>query len=569
MRIVCEKGEFDLPVDFEVEITVSNPFLSDIGEQSTPFNLPVTDNNLWLLGYNNRFDALYKPLDALRVQVMDGVLCRTCQMRINSIDVDFINTTLYLGNSDFYNKIDGVNLQSLDWDMIEPDFPTLEEKVLHLLTLLKNLYKAPESEFLHDRFVVVPVATTESAEDITGYQELWGQDSGNVFFDYNKNFNYIILNDFARYPVWTNVFGDEDENGYLHFIRMQGERLSVQNGENSYVDVPRKLRINGEIIEVGIGYGVTPFYRLSYVLNKVFTYFGYELTDFYVVQKDILLNNVVDALFEGKIQGNQLVPDINIKDFLLKIEKLYAVRFIPDEISRRVKMISYYGFLSSDIVEDLSSYVCSRIVRGKSEFINLVVERNNSKKTTSVSQKEKEEAIKIDTLTEKIHYGQRYGNAVLYPVIQQISNVVHLNSVKVNAGTLEEQEIHSMKDVRVCGYSINTDYYVSDENASPDDGFSLKYNRSVPASVEDTGAFGGADVLELSYYEYKDFLARSNVPVEVDLLLSKSEIQRLDITRPYLLFNRKVFFEKMTYKLGADNRCKAFFRTAEPYVDRP
>ncbi len=572
MRIVSKKGEFDLPIDFEVEITICNPFLSDMGEQSVPFSLPATDNNLYLLGYGNRFDSLYKPLESLKVQVMDGLMCKVCQMRVNSIDGDSINSTLYLGSSDFYEQINDVNLQSLDWDVIETDAPTLKEKILWLLEKMTNLYKNPESEYLHDKFVVVPVATTENAEDITGYKELWGEYPAKYkrALERFKRHSSIVLNDFAHAPA-SYLFSEQDELGFRRFQKLQGDALVCDEGYIT-THLSRRLKINGEDVEVGLGYGVTPFYRLIYVLRKIFSSFGYELVgSSYSFGEDILLNNVADALFEGKIQGNQLVPFVKIKDFLLKVEKMYSIRFVFDEITRKVKPVKYYSFFLEDIEDDLSSFVCGQLVRGKPNFEELIIERNNSKKLTSSSQSKKKKTIKIDTLTEKMSYGQSFlvyidndgdfHEVNIYPVVQKIGGVAHLNSVKINGENTEEEETHSMKEVRICGYETDTDYYASE-------GLSIKYNRSVPSSVEDTGVFGGVDSLELSYQEYKEFLSSSNVPVEVDLLLSKSEIQRLDITKPYLLFNRKVFFEKLTYKLGADNKCKAVFRTVDKYIDR-
>ncbi len=549
MRIVSKKGEFDLPIDFEVEITVSNPFLSEMGEQSVPFSLPITDNNLSLLGYSHRLAASYKPLKSLNVQIMSGVMCRACRMQINSID-KMINVSLYFNDSEFYSKIENLKLSDIPWLTIsieDYDNKTYDERVWYLIDLLKDIYKNPLSANYSNMFSIVPVATTQEQKDKTGYPE---DGTPGIVFNPLKNFNKLILNDFRRYPF--TAFTLED-NGW------GGSSLVVSGFQT---DLDRKLEISSNRITVKSGYGMTPFLKVDYVITEIFQFFGYNFYSSFS-QNDIILNNVVDAILDGKLYVSQLLPNMTIKEFLSKIEDLYGVRFLLNEVDKSVSAVHIYSSFR-EATKDFTSYVYGKPIKKQPHFQQLEIQRNNRMnpiESHRVLNPKKQ--ISIDVLTEKVEVKQKYVEGILTYSLQQINDVVHLNSVKIENGKTVKEEQKSMSELRICGVEIGCQYPTMVANKI------LRWNLSVPSSMEQSVMFSQTDRLDLVYQEYAKFLLNSNVAVSVNMMLPKSKLLTLDITEPILLFGQKMLFEKIVYSSDVnDNLCKVVLRTCQPYKDR-
>ena len=103
MRIYCERGDFDLPDGFTLEISKYNPFVSDAGEQSYPITLKGTPNNKFLTNYSSRLDKRTKPLKQMTVVVQDGTISRKANMVFHSHSNKDIPATLYFSEGNFYS----------------------------------------------------------------------------------------------------------------------------------------------------------------------------------------------------------------------------------------------------------------------------------------------------------------------------------------------------------------------------------------------------------------------------------------------------------------------------------
>ena len=56
MRLITERGQFDLPLNFSLTLERTNPLLSDQGDATIPATLPASSRNLAVLGHKERID---------------------------------------------------------------------------------------------------------------------------------------------------------------------------------------------------------------------------------------------------------------------------------------------------------------------------------------------------------------------------------------------------------------------------------------------------------------------------------------------------------------------------------
>lgn len=73
LTIQTEKGIFDLPRDFSVEIENTSPIYTDKGSQTIASTLPATGHNLSMVDYIHRPDIRNAPKRDAAAVVTDGV----------------------------------------------------------------------------------------------------------------------------------------------------------------------------------------------------------------------------------------------------------------------------------------------------------------------------------------------------------------------------------------------------------------------------------------------------------------------------------------------------------------
>lgn len=81
LTIQTEKGIFDLPRDFSVEIENTSPIYTDKGSQTIASTLPATGHNLSMVDYIHRPDIRNAPKRDAAAVVTDGVYRRTSTLR--------------------------------------------------------------------------------------------------------------------------------------------------------------------------------------------------------------------------------------------------------------------------------------------------------------------------------------------------------------------------------------------------------------------------------------------------------------------------------------------------------
>ncbi len=88
LTIQTEKGIFDLPRDFSVEIENTSPIYTDKGSQTIASTLPATGHNLSMVDYIHRPDIRNAPKRDAAAVVTDGVYRRTGKLNITSVSTE-------------------------------------------------------------------------------------------------------------------------------------------------------------------------------------------------------------------------------------------------------------------------------------------------------------------------------------------------------------------------------------------------------------------------------------------------------------------------------------------------
>ena len=550
MRIVTKTGiDFNLPVDFEIEITKYNAALTDSGEQSNPITLPPTPLNLKLVGWSNRIDAYYKPITNIDVLFLNGLSVKQANLAIHNADEDEgISCTLYIGTGDFYSRVGNTRLNWLSWPTVKsPNYEneSEEERVDYLISMLKQQFSNPHPL---EQYKVAPVVTTEVIE--------WYDDGVS-----------------RKRPFILNGFED-----YFWILPTEGE-VNVQTFQGEYEHTILKDDIN---VVLKKGYGMTPFLKLDYVLGFVFEKFGYSFDSSEIsalsvnlLSDTVILNNVSDAIYAGVLKYSQLVPDMLIKDFIKETEKLLAGKFIANEITKVIKFRFYKNILLSDVSVDLTPYLCSRIKLETPEFkiIKITV---SDKLTETEENVEDVERFEFDLLKEsdmEIIFRDDFEEADGAVFIKMVNTegIIYLNSTFVMNGEKKESEDKSATILQL--FTATDDWKATTIYDTEGRELLVKFKESYPfLNTQFTGSsLSTIDRIKWMYDEYISFFKNSNIKVRATLMIPEHIFESIDQHLPVSLNGQKLLIEylkKENTNVDSGVLTEGVFRTMRAYKER-
>ena len=269
LTIQTEKGIFDLPRDFSVEIENTSPIYTDKGSQTIASTLPATGHNLSMVDYIHRPDIRNAPKRDAAAVVTDGVYRRTGKLNITSVSTESgIVCNIGFDESLMYEAWKNVSLKEL------PGLPVIKypEGVAALARHLEEVMRYQTPADYHVFRIQVASETLEETE----------------------------------YPEFINPIGSDGKT-YALLKEARTERVVI-SGQAVDVRVPA-------------GYGISPFLKVSRILEMIFSAYGFTLvenpfaTD-YQLSKMVVLNNVADTIVTGEIDYRNLMPDCTVNEFL-------------------------------------------------------------------------------------------------------------------------------------------------------------------------------------------------------------------------------------------------------------
>lgn len=565
MRIITNKGQYDLPENFVLEMERKNPFFSKIGEKSIPVTLPLTKNNLRIIGYSN-ISSNTKPISSLDVFIEDGMTRLTAKQIIHKTTKEGISTTFYPNIGAFWTTIKDKKLKDV--------MSGFSYASTSLMTDLQNSMKSTANF----DFIVFPVACKNGGD------------------------KYFILNQTEN----------TDSEGTTYLVGRKAR--IIQEGDKNTT--------------VPIGYGITPFLRLHIVLEKVISFFGYTLEGNFLASGEFstlcILNNCADPVVINRIDYSQLVPNITIQDFLNVIRFKFCCEFISDESRKTINISFLKDQLSQSPNTDLSSIRVSELDYEPPTFSQITISQDtsleNAAPETETLEKFVEKYKTIGAVSENEFFDQaiisKY-NAVLrlaegrfysiefdgintrkeavgtvffnynkggdvtneeiqlkdtaVPIIPAgknetlmpfVGNIWHQNTaIKEKSGETKEEKKDSSKFAMLCFAkyktvnSLQTCYgtpFNYDDQGHRDGNFSLQS--------------WGADGIFHRFYKLADsFYRHSNVTINVEMLLTENLKSNLSEIKPVLVDNQILLPDTISYTIGRKVQKKCVFRTVKLY----
>ena len=341
MRITnLEKGEdYNLSPDTQIQVERTNPFFNDYGEQTTPMELPTSERNRRILGFPDTFGRRVK-MSPVDVAIQDGEYFSQCRQVVLSAQYKGnISTSFYINDGSFYSRIQNVKLKDIFKDEYIPGVNTVQQGIDFCRKLRDNT---------NEQYGIFPLLLTDDS----------GLDSG---------FNYKFLNAYGKEQalqskdVWKWVSGKGYQLITITTLSAFHPDLSGE-GCDFYNAVQRTEYVGDVPITLAPGYYISPFIRANYLLKRIFSYFGYELHENFFTRtepftKMVVVNNVMDALVNGRIKVADLVPDVTCADFIAVFRKKFCCEFSSDEGKRTADIIFLSDALASSPTEDLTRCV--------------------------------------------------------------------------------------------------------------------------------------------------------------------------------------------------------------------
>ena len=362
MEIIHPSGEtYDLTKDASLEIVRANPFFNDIGEQSVPVTIPLTDKNRRLLNNINRSDNNHRPERSFDVILRSGIFQQKAKQVIFGVNNSEIDTAFYLNTGEMY-----ANLKSLDINKVFEQY-NIESTFEDIRDIINDAFEG-KSEI----FSLFPVCCK----------------------DPNKADSLITLNkiDFDGYS----------SSGWHTLYNIIAQEETVIEGDITYTSV------------VPSGYYITPFVRIEWVLKKIFEHVGYTLNNnrFFTdadLKDLVILNNTVDTIVSGKILFKDIMPSGTVGDFLEIIRKRFNCEIIAN-MDYTVDIVFFNDMIERENMTDLSDTICNYPAITFAEPANIILsqKRTHNLSTTELTFNNIKEELKsikvVDSLAEsKLH----------------------------------------------------------------------------------------------------------------------------------------------------------------------
>lgn len=300
LKIKNQLGIFDLQNDFSIEIEDTSPIYNERGSQSVPATLPASRNNLSLITHVHRPDSTYSPAPDTRVTVSDGVYNRIGKMNITQASKSGgIVSNIGFDESELYSEWNAVSLRSLSAPVIRPEGGTTG--VISLLNSIMN------ETIVDDALSVFPICVSMPSHTTT--------------VDDTETTTY--------YPEYINKIA-KSENGSYFLQGAARQETFLINNEPVLTSVPE-------------GYAISPFLKVSWILNLIFVRYGYTVLEnpfstHRQLSRLVVLNNMADSIVKGFIDYSDLLPDCTINEFLQALYCRFGMVYFVDGKNKTVNL---------------------------------------------------------------------------------------------------------------------------------------------------------------------------------------------------------------------------------------
>lgn len=316
LTIKTQKGIYDVPGDFQMEVEITSPIYTDKGSQTLASTLPGTKRNLYLVDYIHREDIVNAPGKDVMAIIADGIYRRTGKQNITSASRESgVVANFGFDESLMYEAWNNVSLKKL------PGLPIYKPE--GGITVLMNHLSDVMRYYVTADYYVFPVQVkAESLNDVV-------------------------------YPEFINPI--EKVNHDVYDLKKNART--------------EKMVLSGSLVDVKLpaGYGISPFIKVSRILELIFSAYGFKLIEnpfatHFQLKKMVVLNNVADAIVQGQIEYKNMMPDCSVNDFLDALFCRTGAKVFVDGNTRTAKVILMKDAITASSFADWTLFKSSDLV---------------------------------------------------------------------------------------------------------------------------------------------------------------------------------------------------------------
>jgi len=309
IKIKTMEGEyFDLPEDYVIEATMTNPLFTSKGSQTVPVSFPSTSKNKRLTQNAHRTDTARRPPSDIKVIVESGSVQQAGLLAVQSASGNLISANIGWNESEMYASMNKTKLPDLtELPVFSAEGTTIDEKREQILAHLRDIM----NESITADYAIFPLILKKetAGEDDRTYLEI-------------INDTFVSTNDeFHEYSPSGGAIGG---------FRAKTNRVidRVYDGDIIPFDVPQS-------------YGISPFLYVHKVLELVFDHYGFTLEtnplrDHPQLSKMVVLNNTMDAVITGSIFYRDLMPDVTVEEFLDSLKNKFGLLYFVNSNTRTI-----------------------------------------------------------------------------------------------------------------------------------------------------------------------------------------------------------------------------------------
>ncbi len=300
MKLITEKGELELHEDFNFEVEMTNPFLSDEGDSTVPATLPSSPNNLKVLDNIHRIDRARRFMKRVPAILQSGVWRKHGQLIIDTINRRAgVSMSFAIESSDIYSQYKNKSLKEITSSRIT-QWNSVDSLVQHLNDIaFDNLYISADKP----DYDIFPLAVDKYESNDTERYQL--------------NNEFVVVQDTPR---------------------LISEARNVIEGEST-ISVPK-------------GYGLSPQLYLHRAIDILFEEMGYQVVEncfsAYPYSTLCLVNNCSDTCVKGEIRYSDMYPSCSLSEFIDFLKNKFCVTVRVDSSSHRVWVMMLQSILQSN-----------------------------------------------------------------------------------------------------------------------------------------------------------------------------------------------------------------------------
>lgn len=297
LKIQNALGTFDLPNDYNIEIEDTSPIYNERGSQTIAATLPASQNNLRLINHIHRLDTELSPAEDDRVTVADGAYRRVGKMNITKASKSGgIVSNIGFDESEIYSIWNAVSLRSLkELPVYKP-----ENGITGVISYLNEIMSETRTDTPFHVFQLCVALPSKTENNTPKY-----------------------------YPEYINHLKNVPAKGYI---------LDAEARQETYL-------LNNEpvVTSLPVGYGITPFLKVSWILDTLFDKHGYEVIENSFathpqLSRLVVINNIADCCVKGMINYVDLMPDCTINEFLQALYCRFGMLYFVDGKTKTVRL---------------------------------------------------------------------------------------------------------------------------------------------------------------------------------------------------------------------------------------